>query len=69
MPNSYKTKRKSAEQKEAFRLYRKHITGRGYAWSVHCDLPIHVQEACLEAIEWGRRNPSTATSEGQDNGT
>lgn len=46
---------KTPEERKAWQLYRKHITGRGYCWSVGCTIAEDVQRACLEAIEWARR--------------
>ena len=47
--------KRSPEQKKAWELYRKHITGRGYVWDVECGMPGDVINAILEAIEWARK--------------
>lgn len=43
-----------ADKKLAFRLYKKHVTGRGYVWSPDCTLSSDVQAAIIEAIETTR---------------
>lgn len=60
--SSYTAKRKTADEKKAFALYKKHMTGRGYAWSVDCTIPQDVQAACLEAMRWARLHPQSATN-------
>lgn len=37
-------------KKRAFALYKKHITGRGYAWPVGCTMPDDAQAAVAEGM-------------------
>ena len=55
MANLTEKAKRSPEQKKAWELYRKHITGRGYVWDVECGMPGDVINAILEAIEWARK--------------
>lgn len=40
-------------KKRSFALYKKHITGRGYAWPVGCTMPDDAQAAVAEGMREG----------------
>lgn len=40
-------------KKRSFALYKKHITGRGYAWPVGCTMPDDAQAAVSEGMREG----------------
>lgn len=38
-------------KKRAFQLYKKHMTGRGYVWSVGCSMPYDAQAAIIDGMK------------------